>query len=74
MLSGCFVGEKLLIEATFIDLVQDRIPLVEEKIRSQSEGNHPVLGAALSHLLSSGGKRIRVCCDFTFWADARSGR
>ena len=60
MLSGCFVGEKFLIEATFIDLVQDRIPLVEEKIRSQSEGNHPVLGAALSHLLSSGGKRIRV--------------
>jgi geranylgeranyl pyrophosphate synthase len=49
-----------LIEATFIDLVQDRITLVEAKIRSQSDGHHPTLGAALGHLLSSGGKRIRV--------------
>lgn len=49
-----------MIEATFIDLVQDRIAKVEEKIRSQGEGHHPVLGAALGHLLSSGGKRIRV--------------
>ena len=49
-----------LIEATFIDPVQDRIALVEEKIRSQSDGHHPALAAALSHLLSSGGKRIRV--------------
>lgn len=50
----------MLIEATFIDPVQSRIALVEEMIRSQSAGHHPVLGAALSHLLSSGGKRIRV--------------
>lgn len=49
-----------MIEATFIDPVQDRIALVEEKIRSQSDGHHPTLGAALGHLLSSGGKRIRV--------------
>ena len=49
-----------MIEATFIDPVQERIELVEEKIRSQSDGHHPVLSAALSHLLSAGGKRIRV--------------
>lgn len=49
-----------MIEANFIEPVQNLIPLVEEKIRSQSEGHHQVLGAALSHLLSSGGKRIRV--------------
>jgi geranylgeranyl pyrophosphate synthase len=54
------VEREFLIEATFIDLVHDRITLVEEKIRAQSDGHHPVLGAALSHLLSSGGKRIRV--------------
>jgi geranylgeranyl pyrophosphate synthase len=28
-------------------------------MRSQSDGHHPDLGAALSHLLSSGGKRVR---------------
>jgi geranylgeranyl pyrophosphate synthase len=39
--------------------IQDRIQLVEERIKSQSDGHHPELGAALDHLLSSGGKRIR---------------
>src|SRR5690554_3772700 len=28
-------------------------------MRAQAEGHHPDLGAALEHLLSSGGKRIR---------------
>lgn len=28
-------------------------------MRAQSDGNHPDLGAALDHLLSSGGKRVR---------------
>jgi geranylgeranyl pyrophosphate synthase len=32
---------------------------VETLLRSQSNGAHPELGAALVHLLSSGGKRIR---------------
>jgi geranylgeranyl pyrophosphate synthase len=49
-----------LIEATFVDLVQARIPEIEEKIRVRSDGYHPALGAAVNHLLSSGGKRIRV--------------
>jgi len=39
--------------------IQDRIILVEERIKAQSDGHHPELGAALDHLLSSGGKRIR---------------
>lgn len=39
--------------------IQERIKKVEERMLAQSEGHHPDLGAALKHLLSSGGKRIR---------------
>jgi geranylgeranyl pyrophosphate synthase len=49
-----------LIDATFIAPIEDRIGLVEDKIRAQSDGHHTAVGAALNHLLSSGGKRIRV--------------
>lgn len=48
-----------LATTTFITPVQSYIPLVEERMRAQSDGQHPDLGAALDHLLSSGGKRIR---------------
>jgi len=49
-----------LIEATFTALVEDRLGLVEERMRAQADGHHTAVGAALHHLLSSGGKRIRV--------------
>jgi geranylgeranyl pyrophosphate synthase len=49
-----------LIEATFIAPIEDRLGLVEERIRAQADGHHSAVGAALHHLLSSGGKRIRV--------------
>jgi geranylgeranyl pyrophosphate synthase len=49
-----------LIETTFFTTVQDRLLLVEEKIRSRADGHNPTLAAALNHLLTSGGKRIRV--------------
>jgi geranylgeranyl pyrophosphate synthase len=49
-----------LIDTTFITSVQDRLILVEEKIRSRADGHNPTLAAALNHLLTSGGKRIRV--------------
>jgi geranylgeranyl pyrophosphate synthase len=49
-----------LIDATFIAPVEDRIALVEERMRAQADGHHTAVGAALHHLLSSGGKRIRV--------------
>ncbi len=48
-----------LTQVNFIAPIQDRILLVEEVMRAQSVGNHPDLGAALGHLLSSGGKRVR---------------
>lgn len=44
---------------TFTTPVQEQIKLVEERIRSQADDNHPDLRAALEHLLSSGGKRVR---------------
>jgi geranylgeranyl pyrophosphate synthase len=34
--------------------------LVEDRMRAQADGHHTAVGAALHHLLSSGGKRIRV--------------
>ena len=49
-----------MIEATFTAPIEDRIPLVEERMRAQADGHHPTMGAALHHLLTSGGKRIRV--------------
>jgi geranylgeranyl pyrophosphate synthase len=49
-----------LIDATFTAPIEDRISLVEDRIRAQSDGHHSAVGAALNHLLSSGGKRIRV--------------
>jgi len=49
-----------LNEMTFFTAVQDNLLLVEAKIRSRADGHNPTLGAALNHLLSSGGKRIRV--------------
>jgi geranylgeranyl pyrophosphate synthase len=49
-----------LIETTFFNSVHDRLLLVEEKIRSRADGHNPTLAAALNHLLTSGGKRIRV--------------
>jgi geranylgeranyl pyrophosphate synthase len=49
-----------LIDATFTAPIEDRIGLVENTMRAQSDGHHTAVGAALNHLLSSGGKRIRV--------------
>lgn len=44
---------------TFYSLIQEDIRLVEARMRSVADGYHPDLKAALDHLLSSGGKRIR---------------
>ncbi len=49
-----------LIDAKYTAPIEDRIGLVEERIRAQADGHHTAVGAALHHLLSSGGKRIRV--------------
>jgi geranylgeranyl pyrophosphate synthase len=49
-----------LIDATFTAPIEDRIELVEMRMRAQSDGHHVAVGAAMHHLLSSGGKRIRV--------------
>ena len=49
-----------LIDNSFTAPIEDRLKLVEERMRAQSDGHHAAVGAALHHLLSSGGKRIRV--------------
>lgn len=46
-------------DLTFIEPVKDRLKLVEERLHTQAAGYHPAMEAALGHLLSSGGKRIR---------------
>ncbi len=48
-----------LANPTFFTPVQGLIQQVEELMRVQSRGHHSELGAALDHLLASGGKRVR---------------
>jgi len=48
-----------LNNATFFIPVQEKILLVENRMRAQGEDCHPDLRAALEHLLVSGGKRVR---------------
>jgi octaprenyl-diphosphate synthase len=47
-------------ETSFYGLVQPLLSQVEERMRTPPDGNHhPNLEAAIQHLLSSGGKRLR---------------
>jgi geranylgeranyl pyrophosphate synthase len=49
-----------LLKVAFLEPVQELIKQVEDRMLSQSEGAHDQLALALNHLLTSGGKRIRV--------------
>ncbi|NWF63291.1 MAG: polyprenyl synthetase family protein [Chloroflexi bacterium] len=44
---------------TFLSPVTEEIKLIEDRMRIQADESHPDLRAALEHLLSAGGKRIR---------------
>jgi geranylgeranyl pyrophosphate synthase len=59
MPTGCLIGDSSLNNVEFLNLIAEDIEEVEELMRSRSEGYHPDLGAAMQHLLSAGGKRIR---------------
>jgi geranylgeranyl pyrophosphate synthase len=48
-----------LTTINFFSPVQELINKVEDLMQAQSHGHHSELGAALGHLLSSGGKRVR---------------
>jgi geranylgeranyl pyrophosphate synthase len=52
--------KKRLLKVAFFEPVQELIQQVEERMLEQAEGSHPQLELALDHLLSSGGKRLRV--------------
>lgn len=45
--------------ATFFDLAQPQLEAVEAQMQRRFDGHHSSLDDALSHLLNSGGKRIR---------------
>jgi octaprenyl-diphosphate synthase len=45
--------------ATFFDLVRPQMPAVEARMRAKPGVHHPALEAAVEHLLSGGGKRVR---------------
>lgn len=47
------------MKPSFFELVEDRIQLVEVRMRNESAHHHPDLQSVLAYLLSSGGKRIR---------------
>jgi geranylgeranyl pyrophosphate synthase len=53
------LGNNRLITVSFFTPVLKGLQEVETLLRAQSYGAHSELGAALEHLLSSGGKRIR---------------
>jgi geranylgeranyl pyrophosphate synthase len=48
-----------LIQVTFLQPIQERLLEVDAVMLAQADQHHPDLGAALEHLLYSGGKRIR---------------
>ncbi len=48
-----------LKQVVFFDLVQERIARVEERMLNQATQHNQELRAALQHLVSSGGKRVR---------------
>jgi geranylgeranyl pyrophosphate synthase len=52
--------KKRLLKVAFFEPVQELIQQVEERMLEQAVGSHPQLELALDHLLSSGGKRLRV--------------
>lgn len=56
---GSLHGETDLNPVTFLSPVTEEIKLVEERMRRQADEAHADLRAALEHLLSAGGKRIR---------------
>ncbi len=51
--------ELIGLSTNFFALVEDRIQLVEIRMRDYVEEHHPDLRVVLDHLISSGGKRIR---------------
>jgi len=58
MLYTCSTGDQLA-HINFFVPIQEHLDLVEYKMRTQADGHNSDLGAALEHLLSSGGKRVR---------------
>ncbi|MGW8251129.1 MAG: polyprenyl synthetase family protein [Anaerolineales bacterium] len=48
-----------MVQVNFLNPIQEGLLQVDQTMLAQANHHHPDLGAALEHLLSSGGKRIR---------------
>jgi geranylgeranyl pyrophosphate synthase len=59
MRRGSSHGETDLSAVPFISPVLEEIKLVEERMRTQADESHTDLRAALDHLMTAGGKRVR---------------
>ncbi len=46
-------------QLNFLEIIQDDIQSVDERLRAQAEGYHPDISSALNLLLEAGGKRLR---------------
>jgi len=53
------MARESLTTVNFLTPIEQTLFYVEERIRAQADGSHPDLDAALRHLISSGGKRVR---------------
>lgn len=49
----------MINNADFLSIIQDELRAVDKKLRSQADGYHEDISAALGLLLSAGGKRLR---------------
>lgn len=59
MLHYCLVGMMEFTNVLFFDIVREQLADVEHLMRASPSDAHPNLAAAIEHLLSSGGKRVR---------------
>lgn len=53
------MSDQLTSTVAFLNPIQERLGLVEARMRAQADGHHPDLASAMSQLIEAGGKRIR---------------
>ncbi|MSP11764.1 MAG: polyprenyl synthetase family protein [Chloroflexi bacterium] len=59
IVSGPVVSGPVRRPPSYFDLIASELDMVETSLRDNSEVKYPLLAEALSHIVSSGGKRIR---------------
>ncbi len=59
MRSGCLIGVDQLTDVNLFSIVEEPLKNIESRMRNLSDGHTEEVKAALDHILSSGGKRVR---------------